>query len=231
MCLVRSILALALCCLMLSVGCASSVKLDPATLNVGEELALPYRIHPGDTLDITFKYHPADDQQGTVDTNGRLALPIAGEMQVAGMTIPELEEAIRERSSRYLRDPVVSVTVTESQARAYVGGEVVDEGYVTLVRPTSVLQAIFERGGFSLGANLSEVVLLSHEAGKPVARRLDLKAELEGDPSEMTLLAADEIVYIPKSGIAKANQFVDQWINGMVPDFVSRMVRFSPIDP
>lgn len=227
----RSIVILALACIMLSLGCARGVKLDPATLNVAQQLSQPYRIHPGDTLDIKFKYHPADDQQGTVDTNGRLGLPITGQLQAGGMTIPELQEAIRERSSRYLRDPVVTVTVTESQSRAYVGGEVVDEGFVVLLRPTSVLEAVFERGGFTIGANLSEVVLLSRESGIPVARRLDLRAELEGDPSDLTLLAADEIVYVPQTGIAKANQFVDQWINGMIPDFVSRMVRMSPINP
>ena len=212
-------------------GCQGGVQLDPATVNVSQGLAIAYRIHPGDTIDVRFKYHPADDTKATVDTSGRLSLPITGDLQVAGLTLPELDALIRERASRYLRDPVVNVTVTESQAKAYIGGEVADEGFVLLTRPMTVLQAIVERGGFTTGADLDSVVLLSHEAGQPVAREIDLSAEIQGDPSDRTLLVADEIVIVPKTGIAKANQFVEQWIDGMTPEFVTRMIRFVPINP
>ena len=213
------------------VGCRGGVKLDPAMVNVSEGLTIPYRVHPGDTVDVKFKYHPGDNQQGIVDSSGRLMLPVTGDMEVAGLTIPELEKLIETRSSRFLRDPVVSVTIARSEARAYVGGEVIEEGFVTLNRPTTVLQAVFERGGFKPTADLDEVVLLSHEAGQPVARVLNLEAELQGDPSERTLLVADQIVFIPKTGIAKANQFVDQWINGLTPEILTRMIRFNPIGP
>jgi polysaccharide export outer membrane protein len=216
---------------LLVTGCSAGVKLDPGTVNVSEGLTVPYRVHPGDAADIRFKYHPADNTTVTVDTSGRLYLPVTGEFQAAGLTIPELETQIRERSARYLRDPIVSVTVTSSQAKAYIGGEVIDEGFVVLIRPTTVLQAILERGGFTPSADLSEVVLLSHEAGQPVARQIDLEAEIEGDPSERTLLAADQIVVVPKTGIAKANQFVDEYVNKMMPDFLTRMIRFNPIGP
>jgi protein involved in polysaccharide export with SLBB domain len=211
-------------------GC-SGIKLDPAQVNVGQGLAIPYQIRPGDTLDVRFKYHPADDTQVMVDTSGRLYMPITGELSVQDLTLPQLEELIREKSSRFLRDPVVSVTVSESQARAYIGGEVVDEGFVTLMRPTTVLQAVMERGGFTTGADLGKVVVLSHQAGRPVARELNLKTELEGDPSSRTLLVADEIVFVPKTGIAKANQWMDQYVNKMTPEFLTRMIRFTPIDP
>jgi polysaccharide export outer membrane protein len=207
------------------------VKLDPATINVSQGLSAPYRVHPGDVLDVKFKYHPGDNTTATVDTDGRLNLPMTGEIQVSGLLLPELEQVIRERASRYMRDPVVNVTVATSEAKAYIGGEVVDEGFVTLTRPMTVLQAIVERGGFRPGADLSDVVILSHEEGQAVAREIDLEAELEGDPSERTLLAADEIVFVPKTGIAKANQFVDEYINRMMPDFLTRMIRFNPIGP
>jgi protein involved in polysaccharide export with SLBB domain len=212
-------------------GCATKVKLDPATVNVAQGLSTPYRVHPGDILEIKFKYHPADNTTATVDTDGRLNIPMAGELQVSGLLLPELEQLIRERASRYMRDPVVNVTVATSESKAYIGGEVIDEGFVTLTRPMTVLQAVFERGGFTPGADLSDVVILSHEEGKAVSRLIDLEAELEGDPSERTLLAADEIVFVPKTAVAKANQFVDEYINKMMPDFLTRMIRFNPIGP
>jgi len=212
-------------------GCRGGVKLDPATVNVSQGLSAPYRVHPGDIIEGKFKYHPADNSTATVDTDGRLNMPMTGELQVSGLMLPELEEQIRQRASRFMREPVVNVTVTTSQAKAYIGGEVVDEGFVTLTRPMTVLQAVFERGGFGPGADLSDVVILSHEEGQAVAREIDLEAELEGDPSERTLLAADEIVFVPKTTVAKANQFVDEYINRMMPDFLTRMIRLNPIGP
>ena len=229
--IVRTVLLATLCAVPLAAGCASGVKLDPATVNVAQGLSTPYRVHPGDILEVKFKYHPADNATATVDTDGRLNLPMTGELQVSGLLLPELEERIRDRASRYMRDPVVNVTITTSEAKAYIGGEVVDEGFVTLTRPMTVLQAVFERGGFGPGADLSDVVILSHEEGQAVAREIDLEAELEGDPSERTLLAADEIVFVPKTAVAKANQFVDEYINRMMPDFLTRMIRFNPIGP
>ena len=225
----RSVIWGSLCCLSLLMGCSGGIVLDPAQVNVSQTLSTPYKVHPGDTLDVKFKYHPADDVQAMVDTNGRLFMPITGELQVQDLTLPELEELIRSKSSRFLRDPVVTVSVAQSQARAYVGGEVIDEGFITLLRPTTVLQAVMERGGFTPGADLDKVVVLSNQEGKPVARQLDLQAELEGDPSNRTLLLADEIVFIPKTGIAKANQWMDQYINKMTPDIVTRMIRLTPI--
>ncbi len=226
----RRRLLIVACALTLTDGCGG-VKLDPAVVNVSDGLSTPYRVHPGDTLNVKFKYHPLDDTQGSVNTDGHMTLPMTGDMQVGGLTIPETERLIVERASRYLRDPVVNVSIVESQARAYIGGEVVDEGFVSLTRPMTVLQAVLERGGFTTGADLSEVIILSHDAGKPVARTLDLEAELEGDPSERSLLAADQIVFVPQTGIAKANQFMDQWINGLTPEILTRMIRFNPIGP
>lgn len=228
---IRGVLLLGLLGVPLAAGCRGGVKLDPTTVNVSQGLSAPYRVHPGDIIEVKFKYHPADNSTATVDTDGRLNMPMTGELQVSGLMLPELEEQIRQRASRFMREPVVNVTVTTSQAKAYIGGEVVDEGFVTLTRPMTVLQAVFERGGFGPGADLSDVVILSHEEGQAVAREIDLEAELEGDPSERTLLAADEIVFVPKTTVAKANQFVDEYINRMMPDFLTRMIRLNPIGP
>ena len=228
--MMRGVIAGLSCLVWLTSGCGG-VNIDPNSINPDQQLLSAYRVHPGDALDVKFMYHPADNARATVDTGGRMFLPVTGDLQVEGLTLAELEALIRQRSSRYLRDPVVAVSVATSQARAYVGGEVVSEGYVTLIRPTTVLQAILERGGLKIGADLSKVVVLSHEAGEPVAQELNLQDELEGDPSQRTLLAADQIVFVPKTGVAKANLWVDQYVNRMIPEFLTRMIRLTPFDP
>jgi protein involved in polysaccharide export with SLBB domain len=213
---------------VLLAGCGAP-KLNPTLINPPEELTIPYRVHPGDTLSVKFKYHPDDDSQVTVDTDGKLSLPVTGPMSVGGLLIPQVEKMIAERSARYLRNPVVTVAITESQARAFICGEVNDQGYVTINRPTTVLQAVVERGGFMPSADLSKVIVLSYAAGTQRARAIDLKAEVSGEPQDRTLLEADEVVFVPKTGIAKANEAVEQYVNRMTPLIITRMIRFDAI--
>lgn len=193
-------------------------------------LSAPYRIHSGDLLEVKFEYHPQDNRQVIVGTDGRAQLPSTGEIYVSGMTLPEAEELIARRSSQFLREPVVSITIVESRSRVYVGGHVSNPGFVTLLKPMTALQAIVERGGFLPTADMEEVVVLSHSAGAPVVRRLDLKNELKAGRLDGMVLHADEMVLVPPTGVATANLWVDQWINGMIPDIVERSLRFGTID-
>jgi polysaccharide export outer membrane protein len=192
-------------------------------------LEAPYRIHPGDTLNVKFEYHPRDTRDVMVDNDGHMALPVTGDINVAGLSLQEAGELIAKRSSRYLRSPVVEVRVVQSTARAFIGGEVLEPGFVPLTKPTTALQAVIERGGFLPTANLSEIVIVSHKEGTPMARRLDLREKIESGELEKTLLSADEILIVPKTGIAKANQFVQQYLNNMTPQ-VLRQIRFGTID-
>jgi protein involved in polysaccharide export with SLBB domain len=73
-----------------------------------------------------------------------------------------------------------------------------------------VVQAIFEAGGFRTDAKMSEVLIISRGAdNSPVARKVDIKKALKNElPQEETLLKPYDVVYVPKSAIVKANEFV-----------------------
>jgi polysaccharide biosynthesis/export protein PslD len=188
------------------------------------EDAASYRVQPGDVLEVKFLYHSAENQRLAVRPDGGLALGITGDIPAAGKTAEELEVLIRERASRYLRDPVVNVAVAESGARAYVGGEVTSAGFVSLGKPMNVLQAVFERGGFTTGAKLSEVLVISRSEGQAVAvRRLDLETAMKQSSFEGAMLAPDDVVYVPKTGIARANSWMNQWIDGLTPEFLKNI--------
>jgi protein involved in polysaccharide export with SLBB domain len=185
-------------------------------------------VQPGDVLDVKFLYHPNESEKLVVRPDGTLALGITGDLEAAGLTVAELEDLVRARASRYLRDPVVNVTVAESGARAYVGGEVANAGFVSLTKPMDVLQAVLERGGFTEGAKLSEIVVISQSSGELVVRQVDVEAAADGQPLESVQLGPNDIVFVPKTGIAKANAWVDQYINGLTPDILKN-VRVSPV--
>jgi polysaccharide export outer membrane protein len=177
----------------------------------------PYRLHPGDVLEVKFLYHPTETQRLTIRPDGTLPLSITGDLDVNGLSVDESEDLIRARASRYLRDPVVSVTVVESGARAYVGGEVESPGFVSLAKPMSAIQAILERGGFGRGADMTRVNIISIVDGKPIQRELNLRRDSNDGMPITESLSPDDVVFVPKTGIAAANAWVEQWLDGLTP--------------
>lgn len=188
----------------------------------------PYQLHPGDVVEVKFLYHPSETQRITIRPDGTLPLAITGDLDVNRLTVDEAEDLIRARGAKYLRDPVVTVTVVESGARAYVGGEVENPGFVSLAKPMSAVQAILERGGFGRGADMTKVTIISHVEGKSVVRELNLRRDdKEGPPIEESL-SPDDVVFVPKTGIAAANAWVEQWIDGLTPQMF-KSVRFPSL--
>jgi protein involved in polysaccharide export with SLBB domain len=95
-----------------------------------------------------------------------------------------------------------------------VGGEVVQPGFLSLKGNMSVLQSIYASQGFKLSAKPENVVLLRKGPdNRPVAKIIDLTPVLSGEQMENDVyLMPSDIVYVPKTWIAKAGDFVEQYI-------------------
>jgi len=180
-----------------------------------------YIVQAGDTLDIKFYYHPDHDQRDVVvRLDGKLLLPLAGEIQAAGLTPEQLAEQIAQRYAANLREPKVSLNIkTVNAGQVYVGGEVQRPGVIRLKPKMNVLQAIFEAGGPRNEADVQRVVLLRSIGENQFGyREINLKKILtREDLSDDTALAQDDLIFIPKTGIAKANLWVEQYLRNMLP--------------
>ena len=205
-----------------SSGCAKRPVAPPPV--VPAQPTREYHVQPGDVVDVKFLYHPNENQRLAIRPDGNLALPITGDLTVMGLTVEELEELIRTRASRKLREPVVSVTIAETSARAYIGGEVSNAGFVQLGKPMDVLQAIFERGGFKSSADMTKVTVVSRSSGAPAVRHVNLDAAVKGEPVDGLVLAPDDVVFVPMTWIATANAWVKHWLDGLTPE-VFKSVR------
>jgi len=221
-------LALAFGLAMLASGCAKR-QIPPPPITLPEPVTRAYHVQPGDIVEVKFLYHPTENQRMPIRPDGTLALPITGDLTVTGLTVDELEELIRTASSRKLREPVVSVSVAETAARAYIGGEVTNAGFVQLGKPMDVLQAIFERGGFKFGADMTNVTVVSHTPGPLPIRHLNLQDVVNGKPIDggSMMLAPDDVVFVDKTWVAKANAWIKSWLDGMTPE-IFKSVRISP---
>jgi protein involved in polysaccharide export with SLBB domain len=180
-----------------------------------------YKMVPYDLISVRFTYHPEQDPKGpiAIRPDGQITLDATGAIQAAGRTPEELAKEIAAKSSTRLRDPEVLVTVTQYAPRKiYVGGQVRAPGIAQFQGEMTPLQAILDRGGFSDDAQKDSVILIRNTGGPdPIIGRINIIQGLEdGKPEKITLLTND-ILYVPMSGIARADLWVKQHLNDILP--------------
>jgi len=217
-------LAIFLC---LPSGCGGKAEkpspLDTAPdISVFENILSHYYLQPGDRLDITFYQNPELNEDVIVRPDGRISLQLIDELLVAGLTPRRVKELLTEHYTPYLKNPMPSISITSfGGQRVYVGGEVNSPGVITLKGRTTVAQAIIEAGGFKTDAAIKDVMVVSRAPDKrPLTRTVNVKKALKGKLSDgENLVKPFDIIYVPKSLLLKANEFIDQ-VYTFVPPFI-----------
>lgn len=178
-----------------------------------------YRLQPGDRLNIKFPYHGRHNQELPVRPDGKISLEVTGEIVAEGLTPIELQDVIKERSLKYLKNPEVVVVVTQvGDRRAFVGGEVGRPGYVAVADGMTPLQAVLAAGGFKDTAAKNSVLYIARGSnGAYQASRVDLDAVVRDGVPETVRLNGNDVVYVPATRVANMNTFVDQYIRKMMP--------------
>jgi len=124
-----------------------------------------YRLAAGDKLRIEVYKDAQLSQSLQIRPDGKITLPLVGDVAAAGRTPIELRDAIGGALKDYITEPVVTVIVTETTpppaAVVYVTGEVNKPGALTLTAgPMSVLQALAMAGGFTDFADRKDIRIL-----------------------------------------------------------------------
>jgi polysaccharide export outer membrane protein len=155
-----------------------------------------YRLGVEDLVQITVWREPDLDVVAPVRPDGRISVPLAGEIDAAGKTARELEQTIAGRLDGRIASPVVSVVVKELNAgRVFVLGEVVKPGAYPLRGAMTVLQALALAGGLTEFASKSGIVLLhAGDDGKVVRYYVDYDEAVRGTAYE---LAPGDTVVVP----------------------------------
>ena len=92
-------------------------------------------------------------------------------------------------------------------------------GVVQMPGDMTALEAIMEAGGFDLrAAERKSVLVIRYRSGRRYAYKLDLKRATAGDETKPFYLEPRDIVHVPRTKIAKLNQWIDQHINKIIPD-------------
>jgi polysaccharide export outer membrane protein len=99
--------------------------------------------------------------QFLVRPDGRISVPLIGDVTASGRTPEQLEKDIADRLSKFIKDPQVNVGILAVGSKKYfILGEVNHPGSFPLVVPTNVLEALVQAGGFRDFANQSKILIL-----------------------------------------------------------------------
>jgi polysaccharide export outer membrane protein len=140
------------------VGTSGSVA---AASTGGAVASTDYRLASGDKLRIEVYKDTQLSQSLQVRPDGKVTLPLVGDVAAAGRTSMELRDAIVTGLRDYIKEPVVTVIVVETTPQLiYVTGEVTKPGPVTMSGPLTILQALAIAGGFTDFANRKEILVM-----------------------------------------------------------------------
>ena len=161
------------------------------------------------------------DRVVTVTPSGEIMLPLIGNIKVANYTLPEVKNKLLNILKNYYVNPVdISFTLISSAKRIiYVGGEVKIPGPYPLADSMTLIKAIMVAGGTTPEGDLNNVILLHYNnRGELTIFRSNLKEVIDHNQRYQDIaLAPQDVVYVPKTGVSKANQFIDQYIKRMIP--------------
>jgi len=176
------------------------------------------KLVPGDEIEINFFGAPELNTMQAIRRDGKISLQLVGEIMAAGKFPEELQDELRALYGKELQIKDVSV-ILRVPPSVLVSGSVLVPGRVPLNRPLTVLDAIMEAGGFDpREAETKKVVLIRQEKGKYKGAVYNFKKALKGGKNNDTYyLQPFDIVYVPRTTIARLNQWVDQYINEMIP--------------
>jgi polysaccharide export outer membrane protein len=182
-----------------------------------------YRLVPYDQINLKFTYHPEEDSKTPlmIRPDGFITLESSELVKAVGLTPEQLAKTIVEKTASRLKDPQVIVTIAQYAPRkVYIGGEVRSPGIVLVEdgRSLTPMQAIFERGGFTTAAQVDSVILIRDAAAEnPKIGRLDINRAMENGAPEQVTLMDNDVIYVPMSGIGRADVWVSQHIRELIP--------------
>lgn len=180
---------------LLGAACASSRPSERA----GERPDVSeYRIGREDVLEVVVWHEPELTRVVPVRPDGRISLPLAGEVEAAGKTPAELQTGLTKALSPYIHDAAVAVLVREiNGSRVFVLGEVTRPGGFALRGPLSVVQAIALAGGRTEFGGDDVYWVRQKADGKTDRVRLSYDDLVQGEAAGALWLRGGDVLYVP----------------------------------
>jgi polysaccharide export outer membrane protein len=172
-----------------------AVAILAATVVSAEAGAKEYLIGVADVIAVSVLDNRDLDAVATVNPGGKIALPLVGEVQAAGLTAAELTQRLTDEYAKKVKSPVVTVSLREVNSyRFYFVGKVTRPGMYTSRSEVTLLQAISMAGGILDGADLAQAYVARGKERVPVDF---VRLMRQGDLTQNITLNADDTIVLP----------------------------------
>jgi len=158
-----------------------------------------YVLAPEDVVDINVWRNGALTRTVFIRPDGKISLPLIGDVLAAGLTPSQLQEAIKERLKEYKETPEVSVVVRDiGSFSVYIMGEIARPGKLQLRGDTTLLQAITQAGGFTQFAKSDKILVLRREGTYETRLRVRYHDIVSGrNPAANIILKRGDTIVVP----------------------------------
>ncbi|MBX7247903.1 MAG: polysaccharide export protein [Caulobacteraceae bacterium] len=169
-----------------------------------------YLLYPGDEIEVATPTAPELTRTVKVGPDGRIALPLIGQVMAADRSISELDQVLSQAYATQLVRPVVEITLKASgPLKVFVGGEVGTPGVFDMPGDIDALQAVIMAGGMKPSAKSGKVVVIRRgPGGRPMVRTIDLGKAQEGRGEAPVPLRRFDVIFVPRSSLAEIGRFM-----------------------
>lgn len=167
----------------------------------GIEQGPGYIIGAEDVLDISVWKNADLSRIVTVRPDGKISLPLIGDVQAAGLTPESLRDTIVTSLREYQDSLVASVIVTEANShKIFILGEVAAPGSYVMRRRTTILQAIAMAGGLNQYASKNNIVVVRERTGTETKEEkisIRFKDLIKGKKDKNLVLRSGDTIFVP----------------------------------
>ncbi len=157
-----------------------------------------YVIRAGDVLQLVVWKEPDLTRDVTVRLDGRITVPLVGDIEAAGRSPADLGGDLAKRLTRFVATPVVTVAVSQANSsRVYVLGQVLQPGAFPLTGRMTVLQALALAGGFKEFAKTEKIVVIREDSPEGPITVNYKKVEGGADLGQNVLLRPGDTILVP----------------------------------
>ncbi|MBU1087805.1 MAG: polysaccharide biosynthesis/export family protein [Candidatus Omnitrophica bacterium] len=171
------------------------------------EIMPEYLLDVSDVIEVVVWRNEDLSRVLKIRPDGRISLPLAGEIKASGLTPQQLSDLIAATLERkYILNPQVTVIVQKVESKTIlVLGHVNKPGQYSISEKVTALQAIAKAGGNSQFGHMESVVVVRNAyAMKPAIYNINLQKSMnEANFSNDMALQPGDIVYVPKNFLGK----------------------------
>lgn len=199
------------CCTMSCLtACASEKLVGRPDLQIVDQLPPPgrgdmvldqreYLIGPYDRVDISVYGVAELTRTVQVDSSGKIALPLVGELEAAGQTTSQFAARLRTALQKYVRNPQITVSADTVNQMVTVDGQVTKPGLYPVQGRMTLQRAIARAEGTTEFARSNYIVVFRRVNDKSMAALYDLRAIRQGMYEDPEVFAND-VIYVGESG-------------------------------